>query len=271
MPPLDLPLGLGTSGLDDPAECTETVAAALEAGYRHVDTAQMYDNEAAVGEALDRVCADPDLDVDRDDVVVATKVHPDNLAPEDVRETARESLDRLGLDRVDLLYVHWPIEAYDPETTLPVFDELREDGLTDHVGVSNFTPDLLREARELLDSPIAAHQVECHPRFPQPELRELADEFDHRLVGYSPLAQGAVLDDAELAAIGERNGVSPAVVALAWALDRGVTPIPKSTGDHVTENLRAVDVDLPESDLDAIDALEPGDRLIDPDGAAWNR
>ncbi|GAB7008235.1 aldo/keto reductase [Halorubrum trueperi] len=271
MPPLDLPLGLGTSGLDDPAECTETVAAALAAGYRHVDTAQMYDNEAAVGEGIDRVCSDPDLDVDRDDVVVATKVHPDNLSPEDVRETARESLERLGLDRIDLLYVHWPIRTYDAEATLPVFDELRENGLADHVGVSNFTPDLLREAREILDAPIAAHQVECHPRFQQSELRGLAAEFDHRLVGYSPLAKGAVLDDEELVEIGERNGVSPALVALAWALDRDVSPIPKSSGDHVIENLRAAEVDLPESDLAAIDALGPGERLIDPDDAAWNR
>jgi len=157
MPPLELPLGLGTSRLDDPAECRATVAAALEAGYRHVDTAQMYDNETAVGEGI------ATADVDRDDVVVATKIHPDNLAPADVRETARKSLDRLGLDRVDLLYVHWPTGAYDPDATLPAFDALREAGLTDHVGVSNFTPDLLREAAEILDAPIAAHQVECHP------------------------------------------------------------------------------------------------------------
>ena len=271
MPPLKLGLGLGTSGLDDAAECTDTVAAALEAGYRHVDTAQMYDNEAAVGEGLARVFTDPDRDVDREDVVVATKVHPDNLAPDDVRETARESLDRLGLDRVDLLYVHWPIRSYDAGATLPVFDELRDAGVTDHVGVSNFTPELLREARELLDSPIAAHQVECHPRFQQPELRGLAAEFDHHLVGYSPLGRGDILDDPALAEIAERTGASPAVVALAWALARDVVPIPKSTGDHVAENLQAIDVDLPEVDLAEIDALEPSDRKIDPDDAAWNR
>ena len=265
MPPLDLSIGLGTSGLDDPETCTETVVAALEAGYRHVDTAQMYDNEAAVGAGI------AESDVDRDDVVVATKVHPENLAPEDVRETARASLDRLGLDRVDLLYVHWPIRAYDPAETLPVFDDLRDAGLTDHVGVSNFTPELLREAREILDAPIAAHQVECHPRFRQSELRELAAEFDHHLVGYSPLGRGAILDDPEIAAIAERNDTSPAVVALAWAVDRGIVPIPKARGDHVRENLRAVDLDLPASDLDAIDALDPGEREIDPDDAAWNR
>jgi 2,5-diketo-D-gluconate reductase B len=265
MPPLELPLGLGTSGLDDPAECRDTVTAALEAGYRHVDTAQMYDNEAAVGEGIAAA------DADRDDVVVATKVHPDNLAPEDVRETARESLDRLGLDRVDLLYVHWPTGAYDADETLPAFDALRAAGLTDHVGVSNFTPELLREAEEALDAPIAAHQVECHPRFQQPALRELAAEFDHRLVGYSPLARGNLFDDDEFKRVADRHGLSPAVLALGWALARGVTPIPKATGDHVTENLRAVDAAVPEAALDAVDALERGERRIDPDDAAWNR
>jgi 2,5-diketo-D-gluconate reductase B len=271
MPPLHLSLGLGTSGLDDHAACADTVAAALKAGYRHVDTAQMYDNESAVGEGLDRVFSDPALDVAREDVVVATKVHPDNLAPDDVRETARESLDRLGLDRVDLLYVHWPIRTYDAAETLPVFDELRDAGLTDHVGVSNFTPELLREAREILDAPIAAHQVECHPRFQQPELRALAADFDHRLVGYSPLGRGTLLDDPALVDIAERNDTTPAVVALAWALARDVVPIPKATGDHVTENLKARELDLPASDLDRIDALDPGERQIDPDDAAWNR
>ncbi|GAA0718196.1 2,5-diketo-D-gluconate reductase B [Halorubrum trapanicum] len=265
MPPLDLSLGLGTSGLDDPEICTDTVATALEAGYRHVDTAQMYDNEAAVGAGI------AESDVDREDVVVATKIHPENLSPDDVRETARASLDRLGLDRVDLLYVHWPIRTYDAAATLPAFDDLRDAGVTDHVGVSNFTPDLLREADEILDAPIAAHQVECHPRFQQPGLRALAAELDHRLVGYSPLGRGEILDDPEIAEIAERNDLSAAVVALAWALDRGVVPIPKARGDHVRENLRAVDIDLSDSDLDAIDALDPGERQIDPDDAAWNR
>jgi len=265
MPPLTLRLGLGTSGLDDPESCAKTVRAALDAGYRHIDTAQMYGNEAAVGEGLRA------SDVDRDEVVIATKIHYDNLAPEAVRETAHESLDRLGLDRVDLLYVHWPMGAYDPERTLPAFDALREAGVTDHVGISNFTPELVREASGILDSPIAAHQVECHPRFKQPELRRLAAEFDHHLVGYSPLGRGEILDEDVLVEVAEAHGTSSAVVALAWALERDVVPIPKATGDHVTENLTALEVDLRESELAAIDDLADGDRVIDPEQAAWNR
>lgn len=271
MTDLTLTLGLGTSGNDDHEECAATVHQALAEGYRHVDTAQMYNNEAAVGEGLSRAFDDPDLDVTREDVVVATKVHPDNLAADDVRETTEASLDRLGLDAADLMYVHWPTSAYDPEETLPAFDALREDGLTRHIGVSNFTPDLLTDAKSILDSPIAAHQIECHPRFQQDELRKIAREEGHHLVGYSPLGKGDVIDDPVLTEIAERNDATPAQVALAWELARGVIPIPKGTGDHVAENLAATDLSLPESDLAEIDAIGDDDRLIDPDRAAWNR
>jgi len=258
-------IGLGTSGNDDPETCAATVARALELGYRHIDTAQMYDNEAAVGEGIRRA------DVDRAEVTVATKVHPDNLAPADARRTARESLDRLGLDRVDLLYVHWPMRAYDPEATLPAFDDLRAAGLTREVGVSNFTPALLAEAREILDSPIAAHQVECHPLLPQAELRADAREHGIPLVGYSPLGRGRILDHPTIRAVADEHGHGPAAVCLAWALERGVTPIPKATGDHVRENLAAAGIDLPAAALDRLDGIGDRRRVIDPDEAAWNR
>ena len=259
------PLGLGTANNDDPETCAQTVVEALDVGYRHVDTAQMYGNEAAVGDGLAR------SDVAREDVVLATKVHPENLAPEDVLASTRESLDRLGVDAVDLLYVHWPTGAYDPETTLPAFDEVREMGLTEHVGVSNFTPDLFEEAREILDAPIAAHQVECHPQLRQDDLRALAREDDHHLVAYSPLARGEIFDDPVLRSIAEKHGVSVAQVCLAWGVaQESVVPIPKATGDHVAENFAALDVDLDEDDLDRIDAIEEEHRLIDPDDAPWH-
>jgi len=253
---LDLPMGLGTSGATG-EECTESVRRALELGYRHVDTAQMYDNEAAVGEGLRRA------GVDRDDVV-ASKVHPDNLAPDDVVATTRDSLDRLGLDRIDLVYVHWPIRTYEAEETLPAFDELRNRGFVDHVGVSNFTPDLLAEAVEVLDAPVAANQVECHPRLQQRELRAACAEHDVQPVGYSLLAQGAVTEEPVLRAIADDHGATPAQVALAWALARGVVPIPKSTGEHVAENWGALDLSLSDDELDRIDDLDAGDRVVTP-------
>jgi len=257
--------GLGTSGVEG-EECVETVGRALSAGYRHVDTAQMYANEAAVGEAIDRAA------VDREDVFVATKVHPSNLAGDDVIATTEESLDRLGLDAVDLLYVHWPRGAYDPAETLPAFDRLYDEGLTRAVGVSNFTPDLLADARDRLDAPIAAHQVEVHPYFQQDELVADAREHDCALVAYCPLAQGAVVDDPVLTDIAERHDATAAQVALAWLLDRDpVVPIPQGRGDHVEENLAARDVELTAADRERIADLDERRRLLDPEGAAWNR
>ncbi|MFC6786190.1 aldo/keto reductase [Halobaculum halobium] len=267
MTDFDLPaLGLGTSANDDFEECAETVKTALDLGYRHVDTAQMYDNEDAVGEGIRRA------DVPREDVVVATKVHPDNLAYDDAKRTARESLERLGLTSVDLLYVHWPISAYDPEATLRAMDELREEGLCDHVGLSNFTPDLLDEARAILDSPVVAHQVECHPLFPQEELRAYAVEHGHYLVGYSPLGRGEALDDPLLTEIAEKHDTSTAAVCLAWAFaQEALVPIPKATGDHVRANYEARELELDEADLARIADYDVRERVIDPDDAAWNR
>jgi 2,5-diketo-D-gluconate reductase B len=262
--PLPAP-GLGTSGNDEFETCAETVREALELGYRHVDTAQMYDNEAAVGAGIERAA------VDREEVFLATKVHPDNLAPDDVRATTAESLDRLGVDAVDLLYVHWPLGEYDAEATLPAMDAVREAGLTRHVGVSNFTPDLLAEAREVLDSPVFAHQVECHPWLPQAELRELAAEHDHHLVAYAPVMQGRAGEDDTLAEVAERHGASAHQVSLAWLLGLDdVVPIPKGTGEHLHENWAARELQLGEEDRDEIAAIDRRERLVDPDAAAWN-
>jgi 2,5-diketo-D-gluconate reductase B len=265
MSTLDLPaIGLGTSGNTDPDTCADSVAAALEAGYRHVDTAQMYDNERHVGRGI------AESDVDRDAVTLATKVHPENLGPEDVRSTARESLDRLGVDSVDMLYVHWPTKAYDAEATLPAFDDLRAAGVTDHVCVSNFTPELLDEARETLDSPIAANQVECHPLLPQDELRAYAADHGHTVVGYCPLGRGEILDDPTLVDVAEARDATAAQVCLAWAREKGVVPIPKGTGDHIAENHASLELDLTSEDVDRIDGIDRERRIIEPDDAPWN-
>lgn len=265
LPDFELPpLGLGTSQATDDT-CAAAVRDALDCGYRHVDTAQMYGNEAAVGRGL------RESGVDRDEVVLATKVHPSNLGADDVLTTTEESLDRLGVDAVDLLYVHWPTEAYDPEETLPAFDDVRERGLTRHVGVSNFTPDLLDEARDLLDAPIVAHQVECHPLLPQRELREYADRYGHALVGYSPLGRGRLLDHPVIREVAEGQDATPAQVCLAWAMARNVVPIPKATGDHVEENYRAREVILDSAALGTLDDIEERTRVLDREDAAWNR
>ncbi|MFB6221517.1 MAG: aldo/keto reductase [Halolamina sp.] len=267
MSDLELPaIGLGTSGMTGD-ECVESVRAALETGFRHVDTAQMYDNEPAVGAGL-RLA-----DVAREEVVLASKIHPDNLAYDDAKRTARESLVRLGVDTLDMLYVHWPTSAYDAEETLTAMDELHEEGVMRNVCVSNFTPELLDEADEILDADIAAHQVECHPLLPQDELREYAVAHGHTLVGYCPLGQGKIFDTPELQTVAERHGTSPAAVCLAWAVEKeALVPIPKaSTEEHLEANWEAASLELSDEDMATIDGIEERRRLVDPDAAAWNQ
>ena len=258
-------LGLGTWENDDPAQCTESVANALDAGYRHVDTAQIYGNEAAVGEGIAK------SDVDRDDIFLASKVWIDELAPADVASSTRESLDKLGVDSVDLMYVHWPAGEYEPEETLPAFAELRDDGLVDRIGVSNFEPHHLDAATDALGEAPFANQVEMHPLLRQEELREYADANDVELVAYSPLARGEILDDPAIVDIAEKHGVSAAQVSLAWLREKGVTAIPKATGiDHIRDNLASVDLTLDDEDVERIDSLGRTDRQLNPDfGPDW--
>jgi len=257
-------LGIGTWQNTDPEACANAVATALEMGYRHVDTAQAYDNEASVGEGLARA------DVPREDVFLATKVWIDNLAYDDVLSTTEESLERLGVDYVDLLYVHWPARAYDPEDTLAAFDELYDEGLIERIGISNFEPDQVDEAIETADAPIFANQIECHPLLPQEELRAHCADRDVEVVAYSPLARGEVFDVPEIQAVAEKHGVSEAQVSLAWLREKGVTAIPKATSEaHVRDNWESQSLDLDDEDVARIDGIDRREREVDPDFAPW--
>ncbi|KTG30258.1 aldo/keto reductase [Haloferax profundi] len=243
-------LGLGTMGLDTPEEAS-AVTTALEMGYRHVDTAQIYENEAVVGDAVAAA------ETPRDDIYLATKVWADSLAYDDVLRTTDESLDRLGTDYVDLLYVHRPVETYDPPETLAAFDELVDDGRARAVGVSNFTVGELDEALDLLDAPLVAHQTEYHPLFQRPELLEHADEHGYSVVAYSPLAGGQVGDVDEVVSVATKHDVTPESVSLAWLATKGVCIIPKASSErHLRANLEAVTIDLDDEDIAAIDSVE---------------
>ncbi|MEF8780554.1 MAG: aldo/keto reductase [Haloferacaceae archaeon] len=259
--------GYGTYKLDDPEECRAGVAHALEVGYRHVDTAQSYDNEAYVADGIDRA------GVEREDLFVATKLSTDNLGYDDAIRSARESRERLGVDSIDLLYVHWPIRTYDPEETLPALDRLVEEGVIDRVGLSNFRPDQLREAIDRLDAPLFAHQVECHPLLQQRELREFAVEDDHWLVAYSPLARNRVAENETIRAVAAEYDATPAQVSLAWLLSKeNVAPIPKAAShEHVEENWAARDLDLDGDAIERIDRIETEERVVDFADAPWNR
>lgn len=251
------PLGLGTMGLDDPGG-VDTVAAALDMGYRHLDTAQIYHNEHVVSAGIDA------SDVAREDVFLATKVWADSLVPDAVLASTQASLARLGTEYVDLLYVHRPIESYDVAETLPAFDVLVDADKIKHVGVSNFTLDELDEARETLQAPLFAHQTEFHPLFQRPELVEDARRNDYYVVAYSPLAGGTVFDVPELTEIAEKHGTTEAAVSIAWLCGmENVVVIPKASSEtHLRANREARHLELDDDDVETIEGIDDETELF---------
>ena len=246
---MDLPpVGLGTMGVDDP----HVVETALDVGYRHLDTAQIYENERVVGEGL------ASSDVARDDVTLATKLWIDNLAPEAVESGTQASLDRLGVESVELLYVHRPRGGYDPAGTMRALDTVREQDLTTHLAVSNFTPEQYETAQAHCETPIVANQVEFHPLFQQQDLLAHAREHDYTIVAYSPLAGGQVFDIPEVQSVAEKHDTSPAAVAIAWALSYdNVVTIPKtSSRARLAANLAAADLSLDPEDVRLIEGID---------------
>jgi 2,5-diketo-D-gluconate reductase B len=257
-------LGLGTWQNTDPDQCARAVQTALDLGYRHIDTAQAYGNEADVGDGIAAAS------VDREEIFLATKVWTDNLQPEAVRRSTRESLDRLGTDYVDLLYVHWPAGAYDPRGTLQALQELKDDGYIKRLGVSNFEPADLRNAVDVLDEPPFANQIEIHPLLPQWELREVCTDNDVIPIAYSPLARGHVFENEILTEIGRSHDVSAAQVSLAWLRQAGVPAIPKATSEgHIADNWESRTLELTEAERSRIGGIEDRNRFVDPDWAPW--
>jgi 2,5-diketo-D-gluconate reductase B len=256
-------VGFGTWELED---VTANVRHAIEVGYRHIDTAQIYGNETEVGRGI------ADSGVPRDELFVTTKVWRDNADAAGVASSTEESLRRLELDHVDLLLLHWPSDEIAPlAETLGAMDELRERGLTRHIGVSNFPGDRLREAAAL--APIVTDQVEHHPYLAVDAIREVAVSKDLFVTAYSPIARGEVLDDPVITEVAGSHDATPAQVALAWLLAQPATVvIPKSnTPARITENLAAADVELTADDLDRIGQLARGARQVDPSfGPEWD-
>lgn len=249
----------------DPGETEEAVADALAAGYRHLDTAVAYGNEEEVGRGLKR------SGVDRDEVWVTTKVWMDDYAPKDLRSSAEQSLKRLGLDRLDLLLLHWPPKDHgELEPALQELGRLREEGLIRELGVSNFPGYMLREAIELAPD-VFADQVEYHAKLSQHELREIAAEHDLLIEAYAPLggSAGDMIDEPLLKEIAEAHGdgITPAQVALAWLAHQDrVVLLPRSTDpERRRENLAALEIDLTDDETARIDELsERRERNFDP-------
>ena len=257
-------LGFGTWQIEGP-ECQEAVEDALAIGYRHIDTARAYGNEREVGRGIAAA------GVPRAEFFLTTKIWREEYAPDDLRRAAEDSLQKLQVDCLDLLLLHWPNPAFPLEETLGALIGLRDDGLIKHLGASNFPAGLLREA--LAVAPIFADQVEFHPFLGQDELVALAAEKDFMVTAYSPLARGKVPSNATLREIGDAHGKSAGQVALRWLLDKPqVCAIPKaSSHDRRLENFEVFDFDLSDEERAAIEALPKDEREIDPGfGPDWD-
>lgn len=254
------PIGLGTGG-PDRLDDVDLMTTALEMGYRHVDTAQSYENEAEVGAAI------AGANVPRSDITLATKIEKHNLGYDDVLETGRASRDRLDVDTIDLLYAHFPTRTYEPTETLPAMDELVEAGVADHLALSNFSPDELEAAAEILEHPIAANQVEMHPFWQQQELVAYCQDAGIPIVAYTPIARGKVFDSPEITAVAEKHDTDAVTVTLAWltGID-GVSAIPMTTSEaHLEANLAAADLDLDDEDVERIGSIDETKKFVDID------
>ncbi len=259
-------LGLGTWQMSG-RTCYDAVRQAIELGYRHIDTAQIYGNEAEVGRAI------RDSGIARGDLFVTTKVAPGNLAGAKVRRSTEESLRRLGLDQLDLLLIHWPTGEAPLGETLDALAALRQAGKTRFIGVSNFTVALLKEAVEAIGADLLCNQVEYHPFLSQRLVMAAVRHYGMMLTAYTPLARGGAERDRTLTAIGRKYGKSPAQVALRWLLDQdGVAAIPKAASRaHAAANIDIFDFALSAEDRAAIDALRGSHRVVDPGwGPRWD-
>lgn len=258
-------IGFGTWQLK-PADCEFAVYEAIKAGYHLIDTAQAYKNEEAVGSAIKKVIEEGI--VSRKELIVATKVDVFNLRYKKAKKTTYESLRRLQLEYVDLLYVHWPFMTYSPKSTLKAFQELYNEGITRTICVSNFPIKRLKEAERYLKIPIFANQVECHPLLQQDVLSKYLQENNIHLVAYSPLGRGRVFSITEILEIAEKHNSTPAQVALAWSIRKGFIPIPKATSkEHILDNLQALNIELDEDDMLKIKSIEKrigSVRLLNP-------
>lgn len=257
-------LGLGTFRLKD-QQVIDSVRNGLELGYRHIDTAQIYGNEAAVGQAI------AGSGVARDELFVTTKVWTANLAADQLIPSLEESLAKLGLEQLDLALIHWP----SPGDSIPVAEymaalaEAKARGLTRQIGISNFTIAHMRQAIDAVGvDAIATNQVEIHPFLQNRQVVDFARRQGIHLTAYMPLAYGKVMQDPLIRGIADAHQATPAQVALAWLLQQDFAVIPSSTRrENLASNLLAMDLRLTDAEMAAIATLDRGERLANPDFA----
>lgn len=257
--------GLGTFRLKDDVVIA-SVKTALELGYRTIDTAQIYDNEAAVGQAIEESA------VPRDELFITTKIWIENLSPEKLIASLEESLQKLRTDYVDLTLIHWPSpnDTVAVEAFMPALLEAKKQGLTRQIGISNFTIPLMERAIAAVGAEnIATNQIELSPYLQNRKVVEWATQHGIHITSYMTLAYGKALKDEVIAGIAAKHNATPAQVILAWAIGEGYAVIPSSTKrENLASNLKAQDLQLDAGDRQAIAALDCNDRLVSPEGLA---
>jgi 2,5-diketo-D-gluconate reductase A len=249
-------LGFGVFQID-PSETVEAVIRALEVGYRHIDTAEMYGNEREVGEGIRR------SGLDRGEVFVTSKLNNSFHEPDEARRAFEGTLEALGFDHVDLFLIHWPLPTlYDGDfvSTWNTLEEFKADGRARSIGVSNFQVDHLEQLAAETGIVPAVNQIELHPYFQNYEVRSYDEDNGIATEAWSPIAQGEVLEDEAIGEIAESVGRTPAQVVLRWHVQRGNIVFPKSvTPDRIRENFEIFDFELEDSDLERIDELDRGE------------
>ncbi|MDQ2069737.1 aldo/keto reductase [Natronospira bacteriovora] len=257
-------LGFGTFQLE-PEDALRMVDHAIQAGYRHIDTAQIYDNEAAVGEAIAHA------PVRREELFLTTKVWINAMRPGKLEASVEESLGKLQTDYVDLLLLHWPNPKVEFQAMFDSLNAVREQGLARHTGVSNYPSDWLARAREASRGPLVTNQIEYHPFLAQKTLQPMLREAGMAVTAYCPLAQGRVFESDTLKAIGEAHGKNPGQVALRWLIQQdGVIAIPRSSREaNASANIDIFDFELSEKEMSQVaDLADPNGRVISPEGLA---
>ena len=250
-------VGLGTWALRG-RDCARLTEQAIRIGYRHIDTAQMYDNEREVGEGV-RASGK------RNEVMVATKVQPSLLAPHDLERSVKESLARLRLETIDLLLIHWPNPRVPLSETLGAMARMKQAGYTRAIGVSNFTVALLDEASKVTSEPLVCNQIECHPYLDQDKVIAACRKYGMAVVAYSPIARGQAKGDTLLASIGQAHGKSAAQVCLRWLAQQGLAVIPRTSKiERLAENFAILDFELSDAEMKEIAGLaRPSGRIVD--------
>lgn len=260
-------LGLGTWRMSG-KECQTSIARALALGYRHIDTAEMYNNEAAVGAGIEA------SGIPRGEIFLTTKVWYENLAPDAIRRAIESSLAKLRTSYVDLYLIHWPSASMNLPAALETMAHLKCEGTVKHFGVANFTVALLCQAAEIIGAEIACNQIEYHVLLDQSAVLDYARRHGIVVTAYCPLAQGRLSDYDGLTGIATKHGVTPAQIALKWLLDQdGVAAIPKATrAESQQANLAALDIVLDDEDRSVIASLPKTQRCVDPGFAPqWDR